>query len=375
MTIPDLPTLRRLVVEAQQPCLSIYVPTHRSGPEVQQDAIRFEKALREGERLLRAAGADPDAMLGSVRLLRDDAEFWAHQSDGLAVFCDGREPTIHRVPITVEETVRLGDRPYLKPLLPLVSKGGARYRVLALSQQSVRLFEGSAEGLAPVTVPDLPQSVDDVVGDTRRGGLQQHSEGPSGVGIVHGQASTADIAKAELEKFVRAIDGALHSALSSRPLPLVIAAVDHVASAFRQVARADDAHTLSGNPDQLGAADLHERAWPLVAPSFDRERERVLETVRRGLGTGKVVQRIDEVVLAAYEGRVDTMLVAYDVSRWGYFDRKTKAVSIHDERNPRDHDLIDCAAIDCMLHGGTLHALRYEDMPGDDAKAIAVLRW
>ncbi|MBK8977052.1 MAG: hypothetical protein IPM29_14145 [Planctomycetes bacterium] len=372
--------LRELAKAAEPPCVSLYMPTHRRGVDLQQDPIRLDNLVRAAERLLETDGHPTEriaALLDPVRGLRTDDAFWAHQLDGLAILCHRAGPTILKLPLSVDELVMNGQRPYLKPLLPLLT-GDGRYRVLSLSQGSVRMFEGNRDGLQELDIPDLPQSVSDVVGDDlEQKTPQQHSVGGDGRGIQHGSGGATDVSKQELEKFVRAVDQALHAALEGRICPLVVAAVDHVAAAFRNVthARRMLKQTLSGNLEHLDAHELHARAWPLVAEEFAADLRKVTELVRAGLGTGKVVQRIEEVVNAAHEGRVANMLVAIDTIRWGRFDPDARLVEPHPERRSGDIDLLDRAATDCLLHGGRVHALRLDEMPGDDAKAIAVLRW
>lgn len=374
MNTPNLAQLKGIASSAQSPCVSMFLPTHRAGTELQQDRIRLENALREAERQLGAAGHEVGSLLAEASALRSDHEFWAHQGDGLAIYCHAGGIAIHRVPLNLPDLVFVGDRPMLRPLLPLVSDGAGRYRVLVLTQQAVRVYEGDRHGLNPLEVENLPQRVEDVVGDARESGSQQHSAGAAS--ISHGQTTSAEVQKQEMEKFVRAVNDALHAELEGRILPLVIAAVDHVASAFRGMPNARRVvDTLSGNFEHLDARQLHEKAFPLVSPEFERERHRVADLVREGLGTGKVVQRIEEIVVAAHEGRVETMLVAYDTARWGRFDPDSGQVEIHDERQEGDEDLLDLAATATLMQGGRVYAEALADMPGDDAKGAAVLRY
>ncbi|MEO0481182.1 MAG: hypothetical protein AAF196_17065 [Planctomycetota bacterium] len=260
--------------------------------------------------------------------------------------------------------------------MPFATAGQARFRVLVLSQQAVRVLEGDRDGLAEIPIEGLPQSVEEVVGSSEDPGLQQRSGGPGAKGALsHGHGSPQDLHKEELEQFVRAVNDAMHRALEGRIQPLVLAAVDHVGAAFRSLtnARMVVEEGLHGNFEHLDAAELHERAWPLVAPQFEAETRRVEDLVREGLGTGKVVQRIEEVVAAAKEARVQTMLCATDVERWGALDGD--AVSLHEGREDGSVDLIEFAVAEVILQGGEIHALRQGDMPGDDAKVAAVLRW
>ena len=78
-----------LIDERGDLCVSMYLPTHRLGPETQQDPIRLKNLLKQAEERLRNNGlrrADADNILGPARRLLNDRVFWQHQGDGLAVF-------------------------------------------------------------------------------------------------------------------------------------------------------------------------------------------------------------------------------------------------------------------------------------------------
>jgi hypothetical protein len=56
MEVPSKTDLRQLVNNASAPCVSLYLPTHRAGPETQQDPIRLKNLLRKAESGLQAEG-------------------------------------------------------------------------------------------------------------------------------------------------------------------------------------------------------------------------------------------------------------------------------------------------------------------------------
>lgn len=56
MDIFTRPELEQLMRKEQQWCVSIYIPTHCSGVEIQQDPIQLKNLLREAEKLLSARG-------------------------------------------------------------------------------------------------------------------------------------------------------------------------------------------------------------------------------------------------------------------------------------------------------------------------------
>jgi len=81
--------LELLVRQPRSSCASLYMPTHRSGPETQQDPIRLKNLIRQAEQRFVGTGTrrrDANEILHSVRELIEDEAFWRHQSDGLALF-------------------------------------------------------------------------------------------------------------------------------------------------------------------------------------------------------------------------------------------------------------------------------------------------
>jgi hypothetical protein len=157
--------LEALVRISEGPCVSLFQPTHRVGPDTRTfaraDVIRFKNGLREIEQRLLATGSgsrESGAILEPARALLEDAEFWQYQSDGLALFAAPGFFRTYRVPLTVPELAVVGPRFHVKPLLPLLTGDGLFY-VLALSQNAVRMFEATRDRISPLDVTGMPQSL------------------------------------------------------------------------------------------------------------------------------------------------------------------------------------------------------------------------
>ena len=54
MDLLDRNALWSLMEEGAERCVSIYLPTHRAGSDIQQDPIRLKNLLRRAEESLRA---------------------------------------------------------------------------------------------------------------------------------------------------------------------------------------------------------------------------------------------------------------------------------------------------------------------------------
>src|SRR5690606_5063450 len=100
------------------PCLSLYQPTHRSHPENQQDPIRFRNLLKKLDESLRRKYGAPEAesLLEPFWNLANDAFFWNHSGDGLAVLgAASGFFRIYRLQRPVKELAVVADSFHLKP--------------------------------------------------------------------------------------------------------------------------------------------------------------------------------------------------------------------------------------------------------------------
>lgn len=386
MSVPTKEEIRSLNAAAEFPCVSIYLPTYKAGPETQQNPIRMKNLVRRAEEQLAAQGVDEEQI---KRLLKpgwemvDDLDFWQHQSDGLAVFLGPGTQQRYRVPRTLEELVVVGDRWHVTPLLPLLS-GDGHFFILALSQNRVRLIEANRESAREVDLHDIPESLADALGyDLTERSLQFHTgtapasgNGGGRRAIYHGHGAGEDDSKEEIARFFHRVDDGLRRLLKDNKTPMVIAAVDYLIPIFREVSKYPNLVEggVEGNPDGASVDELKSKAWEIVGPRFQREQEEAAERYRERASAGQGSQDLEEVLLAAVDGRVDTLFVAVDEHRWGQLDLGSREIKVDEQAGPENEDLIDRAALECLLHGGMVYAVDRQQVP-DGAPVAALYRF
>jgi hypothetical protein len=371
--------LEQLIEEPEGLCVSIFLPTHRAGAQTQQDPIRFKNLLREAEAQLLAKGLrapETEELLRPVRELLDDSVFWRHQSDGLAVFLSAGVFRYYRLPLNFEGLVVVADRYYLKPLLPLLT-GDGQFYVLALSQNEVRLLRATRHSVSEVELEDVPESLADTLRyDDQEKQLQFHTGTAGGRGgraaIFHGHEP--DDPKDDILRYFRQIDRGVQELLKGSQAPLVLAGVDYLLPIYREVSRYP--HTIdegvTGNPENLRPEELHERAWDAVRTRFSEAQRNAAARYRQLAGTGQTSRDVREIVAAAYYGRVETLFAASSAQQWGVFDPDTGQVDLHE--GPDGADLLEFAAIQTVLHHGTVYVTTPEYMPAD-ADAVSIFRY
>ena len=379
--------LEQLMRKEQQWCVSIYMPTHRTGTETQQGPIRLKNLLREaGERLSdRGVGTrDVQEMLDPASKLLQDSYFWQHQSDGLAIFLSSNRVRRYRLPLNFEELVVVIDHFHIKPLLPLFT-GDGQFYILALSQNDVRLLHGTRYSVSEVDIGQVGGSLAEALpSDAYQAGLQLHTSGSAGGmagdGSVtfHGTGGGSVSAKNDLLLYFHLVDDGLTEFLQGDRAPLVLAGVEYLLPIYKEASTYPNLidTVIKGNPDLLSADELHKSAWDIIGPLFQAAQEEAVARYQQlaGQASERVADTLEKIVPAAYDGRVETLFVAAGVPQWGVFNPVTNEIELHDPIESGDEHLLDSAAVQTYLKGGIVYAVEPESVPGGTS-AAAVLRY
>jgi hypothetical protein len=376
--------LSQLMREQTPPCVTLYLPTHVAGADALQDPVRLKNLLQQAEDELSASWMRPveaRRLLQPARELPNDPLFWNQRGEGLAIFLSPDQMFAYRLPIAFDEMMVVSRRFHVKPLLPLVT-GNDRFLLLALSQNHVRLFSGSRWSFEPVEVPDLPDNMKEALNYTDADrGSQTHTamRGDRGKqsAVFHGQGGLPDSRKDDLTLFFRQVDAALRPVLREETRPLVLAGAKYLLPIYRKISNyphiADE--VLEGNYDYLTPHQIHQKAWPLLEPRFRAEGEAAaLAHYRELAGASRSSYDLRQIVSAAMEGRIETLLVDNQAQQWGRYDPETGDVELHDSREASDDDLLDWATVQTLSNRGTVYSIPRDQVP-TGALAVAVFRY
>jgi hypothetical protein len=381
MTILTYADIKRLLSHQVDPSVSIYLPTHRKGKEIEQDPIRLKNLLKQAEELLARngrKGQEIEQMLAPARKLLDNSAFWRHQSDGLAIFIGGDHFFTYRLPINFDEVVVVSDRFYLKPLLSLVS-GDKRFYLLVFSQKGIRLLQGSNFSMSEVDLKNIPSGLAETVDPDRyRTQLQYHTGAPARAGkrdaVFHGSGGGGPDNKDNILKYFRQIDQGLRELLHNESAPLVLAGVDYLMPIFREATKYPHLldENISGNQDETSLEELHRQAWAIIEPYFKRDQKKAHTRLAELLESGKQSSaEIEKIVPAAVNGRIDLLFVGQHLYCWGSYDRESESVTVHDREKIGNQDLFDLAAVSTLAAGGAVYVVDRDDVPGDGPIAAA----
>ena len=264
------------------PAISIYLPTHAKGREVRQDPDPVQERHRPGDRAAGRSGVSAPGRrrrcCPRLRRLLDDQEFWRHHGLGLAVFVARDLLQMHKLPQEMPEMQRIGPRPHIKPLLPLLADDG-RFYVLTAQADDTRLYVGSRHGLAEVEA-DIPRSMADVSAETdcestRHASPPARPRTAGHIGMPASQNFGEDPEEQRKTQFVehlRRVHSALERHLGGDRAPIVLVGQPEIQGHLRALAKNITFHEegVQADPDSLDEQQLHARAYGLVQPMFGR---------------------------------------------------------------------------------------------------------
>lgn len=294
------------------PVLTLTMNTHVHGRASAQDGVRFGHLLDDVDTTLTAEGHErkwTKQFLAPLRDLAENADFWQHQRSSFAVFKNLNELHYFQLDTSINEVLAISDVPVVSTILPHL-EDVSPFLLLAISKNDVRLYECDQSSAQRVVDERLPDSFDEALQfEDPEAQLQFHTSG--GSTITHGHGKGDEVAKERLDRFLTAVDRAVTARESTAPRPLVLAAVDHNTTRFRQLSAYPTLfpESLSGNPDRTSLADLHRDAKALLVAQAKATRGNQAESQRVLAGTGRLELEPQAIGEAAASGRIETLWI------------------------------------------------------------------
>ncbi|WP_448624967.1 baeRF3 domain-containing protein [Geodermatophilus sp. URMC 64] len=371
--------LVRLKGEVGAPRLSLFLPLSPGTSRSSKVRIRAKNALLRADKAMReTSSARPDTahVLGLVKEALDQARPMGGNHLGLAVFADSERVRRYVVPLRLPELAAVGDRYTIAPVLPALN-GQGRFYVLTLSQDEIRLHQGSPLSLEPVEVEGLELSawrtmprlrtpeVHAFVAD--RGGQRSRA-------IFHAVDRESNQRKERALQHFRGTDRALREVLQPSGAPLILAGVQHLQALYRAVNTYP--HLLEagidGTAEQTDLEQLYRLARAAAEPEIRRHRRAALERYHELRGTGRTVGTVTDVHRAAVEGRVETVLINERACSWPSASAEHTLLPL-DSTASADEE-IELAVVETLRQSGTALVIPEGEWPAAE-DVVAVLRY
>ncbi len=366
------PWFKELLTPHKPPCVSIYLPVNRAAAPSNETPVHLRNAIEEvreiftGHDVTRAPGNR--AALARLETVLTDVNLWEGDREGLAVFVSPDHSHVIELQRPVERTVIVADSFHVKPLIRLLQQSQL-FRVLCVSPRRVRMFEGGRFELRPMTLRNVPLSVDDVLATT--------ATGTSTTPQMPGRIEAPTTRPLTAGRFFRQVDRAIWENYSRKDrIPIIVCADVQYLSEFLSASKND--HILKEgialNPEAATPQRLREGAWKILEPKFNEQ----LQTLKDAYQAAKARQlgsdEIPQVAEAAAVGRVGTLLVDSDVKVPGILHRDSGFLEQATLSDLRADDVLDDLAEMVLKTDGQVFVVPHDQMPTDHGVA-AVYRY
>jgi hypothetical protein len=376
--------LAELTAYGAENCISIFIPAHSSGVEVNNlhDAIVFKNNLQAARKLLLDKGLQQrtaDGILKPAFDLVDDREFWNSQSQGLAVFIAEGFIKIVKLPFKVKEELFVNSTFYVVPLLPVMSEN-EHFFLLLLSKKDAKIYRGDGFGMELLEVEGLPNGMDDVIHFEeknarqlmRRAGGGAGRDAINGGGSYHGHGSGLADEPEYISQYLKEVDQTLWTELlANEKAPLILAGTEGIIGQFRLLSKYKNivAEMLTGNFDYEDKNTIYQKVKEIAAPIFEENTRKALKTYYEN-STGELTSSIpQDVIPASFYSQISDLFVVRDTHIWGKFDEASNELEIHEEEQPGDTCLMNKAVVQTIKNGGSVHVVEQGRMPAESTIA------
>jgi len=376
--------LKELTTFTADCCISIYVPTHRAGVEVneQMDPIAFKNALQRVEATLKERQIDQTKIARMLKpgydLLRD-AKFWYALTEGLAVYIAEGFFKYTKLPSNIVEKSVINTSFYLSPLVPFFLNKEYFY-LLILSKKQAKLYRADNFGMKYIDIPELPNGVDDVVHFEEKGDQKLFRTGSSGAGEganYHGIGAGKPDEKENIAMYLEEVDETLwEEILHDKNVPLLLGGVEYILPLYKKVSKYNRIwdNYLTGNLEYLNEQELYRQAREVMVPYFQERLNKAKEAYGNQSATARTSSIPENVIPAAYYARVSQLFVEKDAQLWGTFDEKENKLTVHAQQEATNESLIDKAIMKTIMNGGEVFIVDKENMPASGPVA-ALMRF
>lgn len=366
-----LSSLKTLLAPVEGQCLSVYLPL--SGARAQQDekthdlqwCALLDEAADENIRKALGSWEDvravlPPARIKAVAVLRSSGVFAVI---GLHHDANARIVT--------------GPQFFIRPLLKEVTAASAFY-LLALSLKDIRLLRCTLDTSEEVPLGEQTKtSFETFMASAKTDHTRiRSSVAGAGAGSSKGAVGTTTTEREAKDEYLghyfKHLDGAITETLRGHDEPLVIAGVRDEVALYRRSNSYPHLATdfVKGAPNSLKSGEMHARALTVLESEYSSKIDAVLAEYDHKAG-GAASNRLKDIVTAAHDGRVTTLLISETTENFGSFDEATNEAS---GRGSGEIDLINDAAIETVLHSGAILTAPNNRML-QGAPAVAIFRY
>tara|TARA_R100001143_G_scaffold63592_1_gene73059 strand:- start:187 stop:1314 length:1128 start_codon:yes stop_codon:yes gene_type:complete len=359
-------TINELINQDGEIFVTIALPTHKKGEESKQDPIRFKNLLNEAGRKLEgkiSGNGNIEKLLQPARELLEKPLYWSHLDRGLAVYITENSFRVYKLPYSVKEQVFVNDHFLITPLLPMTSMDGI-FNLLTVSRQKLRLLQCTRNDVTDITPDNISTSVDDYLEIDPEKQLQFHSGSKGQKAVYFGHNANEEDKMIVVEQYLREVENEITPILNQTQNPLILIGLAENVNLYRKINsynRLLDSD-IQTHPDELSEKTLRDKAWDIIKDHFLADMYRSLENYSES-SKEMYSNNLGEIVEATVMGKSNTIFIAKDEQKWGFYDEENHTVQYSNNGNNDDVELLNWLSITGFKRGSKVYMLPKDEMP------------
>lgn len=308
--------IEQLLNETSWPCVSVIVPVHKLSPERIKNKKVVKEAISDVEMLLKQNDAISDSDLNMLIQKLDEAVEtidFNHSNKGIGIFVSPNLMKIIQFPFPVIEKINVGNIFESRDLIFYLNYT-TPYYVLSIGKKHIRLFSGKVEDLHEIKNEDFPI----VYHETYE--YSKPSKGSSfGYSLKHFEKDKSALQEIRLIDFFSAADHLLEKYLN-RHIPLVISGGKKEVADYLDITKhgKNIIGKIIGNYDSYENLKLSNLSWETVQKYFNEEQKTLLSNLHELIGNEMLAFGLEEVWLAASEGKGLELIVEKDFRKHAF---------------------------------------------------------
>jgi hypothetical protein len=370
-----------IIFQTEGPMITLYQPTHRRFPENKQDPIVFKNLLRDIDNSL-SSKYDKEVVstiMAPFYELEEDADFWNNTQDGIAVLGNQSQCVIYHLQETVNEYATVANSFHIKPLIKAF-QSLENYQLLGLSRNSFSIYQGNRNRITEIEKPaNTPTSLEDVLGEQKTESYLSHGSygGASGKTMYHGHGDTKQETDIDTEKYFRYVDKFVSENYSSHSkLPLILVALGEYHSDFKNKSINPYLHEegVTKSYESMDLDEIKEEVLEIIKPIHEAKIQELIDTFKQAESGSLGSSKVAKIASAAFDGRIDTVLIEENKIVGGKIDMETGEVKFGSVDSLDLDDILDDIAELVLMRKGEVFILPKDKMPSDTG-VCAIFRY
>lgn len=370
-----------IIFQTEGPMITLYQPTHRRFPENKQDQIVYKNLLRDIENTLSSKYEKDmiETIMHPFHELEDDVEFWNNTLDGIAVLGSQTQCVIYNLQETFNQFATVAKSFHIKPLIKAF-QSLENYQLLGLSRNSFALYQGNRNRITEIPLSsDTPTSLKDVLGDQKTESYLSHGSygGASGNTMYHGHGDNKQETDIDTEKYFRFVDKFVYDNYSNySKLPLILVSLGEYHSDFRNKSINPHLHEegITKSYESMDLDEIKDEVLAIIEPIQQAKIQKLIDTYNQAEAGSIGSSKVAKIATAAFDGRIDTVLIEENRIIGGKIDMETGEVKFGSIDSPDLDDILDDIAELVLMRKGKVFILPKEIIPNDTG-VCAIFRY